>query len=165
MLGAVSPGRADRDRVKLPRKVCNDSPVPGVRDVPGSLPRRCGRGRRRRSSDAHPGPDTQDVAWVGLLPQYVQVRAGRPDLLALDLDDRLGRARHQGTEQRQVRALEQCHLLRRSARSCSDVRHPHLPAELGPAAAGLPRTDPDVLLCSQPDSARRPEGPHAFPPG
>ena len=66
-----------------------------------------------------PGPDTQHVAWAGLLPQSVQVRAGRPDLLALDLDHRLGRARHQGTEQRQVRALEQRHLLRRSARPCS----------------------------------------------
>ena len=87
------------------------------------------------------------------------------DLPALDLDHRLGRARHQGAEQRQVRALEQRHLLLRSARAAPDVRHPDLPAEPGPAAAGLPRADPDLLVCSQPDRARRPEGPHALPPG
>ena len=57
------------------------------------------------------------AAGAGLLPEPLQVRPRPADLPALGLDDRLGRRRHQGAEQPQVRDLEQRRLLLRRARA------------------------------------------------
>ena len=86
-------------------------------------------------------------------------------LPALDLDHRLGRARHQGAEQPQVRDLEQRGLFLGCARAGPGVRDPDLPLGPGPAAPGVLRPALDLRLRAQPDGPRRPEGADALPLG
>ena len=75
--------------------------------------RRHVRSRRDPPDAAGPGP------WDGTGARHVleplQVRPGRPDLPHVGLDHRLGRARHPGPEQPQVRHVEQ---RRCSSRGC-----------------------------------------------
>ena len=123
------------------------------------------RGRRRRAPRPGSGPVAQHRAGPGSLSESLQVHPRGRDLPALDLDHRLGRARHQGAEQPQVRALEQRGLLLGGARADPDLRDPDLPSEPGPALTGVLRADLDVRLCPQPDGSRRPEGAHALSPG
>ena len=128
------------------RKVRNDPPVPGARDGPA------------RSSASPPGPTppsfwrpilaqiAEHVAGAGPLPEPVQVRPGRAHLPALGLDHRLGRARHQGAEQRQVRASGTASS---SSPGCSGLllvcAIPIYPLGLTAAAAGVLRPAPDVI--------------------
>ena len=143
----------------------NDSPAPGARD---GRPVVLGAGAGAEAAELF-GPvlaqSPSIVARPGPLSESLQVHPRGADLPALDLDYRLGRARHQRAEQCQVRDLEQRGLFLGHARADPDLRNPDLPPELDPAFAGLLRADPDLFVCSQPDRSRRPEGAHAVPPG
>ena len=103
---------------------------------------------------ARPGPDPQHDARAGVVLEPLQVHPGGAHLPALGLNDRLGRARHQGAQQPQVRHLEQRRLLFRRAGAGPGPGDPDLFPGAGALAAGVFR--PAADLTSTPATRRCP---------
>ena len=112
-------------------------PVPGVPDFLRSDRRLAAAASQAAepSSARHPGPDAAHDARAGAVSESLQVHPGRAHLPALGLDDQLGRTRHPGAQQPQVRRLEQRRLLFRRARAGSGAGDPDLFHRAGAACS------------------------------